>query len=258
MATEIKKWKGYLGFAVIVCLFIVVILLCSPQEHIFVHPCVKSLLAEQKITDCYITDLGDYSGISCYITTPVVNAQEKESFIDEIKNEYGITEITESFVKEKYACDSVGDFYNLIDKKLEQRSLIRDILECRRRVMDELIEVSSFRLNTDEVAQYALRFLNEYEELAFLYNMDINDYCTEILKIDPDQLFDRCYKEGEKEIKAQLIIGAIANKEWGNITQEGGDNDLSDIDSYQEIENRVYDLFVLNVGSTKVFKEGRK
>ena len=50
--------------------------------------------------------------------------------------------------------------------------------------------------------------------------LTIEEYCEQELQTPYEDFFDMCYEEGEQEIKDYLLIGAVAAKEYGDVTEE--------------------------------------
>ena len=60
-----------------------------------------------------------------------------------------------------------------------------------------------------------------------------------------------CYEEGEQEIKDYLLIGAVAAKEYGDVTEEMIKGSFSEEDGevdiyscYLDLEYDVFDIFI--------------
>lgn len=169
----------------------------------------------------------------------------KYSHIESIKSEYGIKEITSEFVYQNFDCNSIDDFYNLLENKLSEREKIKMILSARQSIVKRLIEQCSFELDPNIVARYSLEVVNSYETDAYLYGMSLEEYCSEILEISYDDFFDFCYDEGEYLIKTYLVIGVVAFDKLSEHTRDNVPTDEEEIyNSYQEIENCVYDIFI--------------
>lgn len=240
--------KLVIGAVILFSIILVSIFVCplySSDNYSEIHPCVKAMMNELSITDCYVKSVGNYSDIAYQLDSPQISSEAIESYITSVKSEYGIQEINEKFVNEQFDCNSVDDFYELVESKLSEQEKVKLILSTRKLIMEQLLEQCSFELNPDIVAQYSLYIVNNYEADAFLYNMSLEEYCSSILGISYDDFFDFCYDEGEYLIKTYLVIGAIALNELEGYTKEDIPTDEQDIyDSYQEIENQVYEIFI--------------
>lgn len=215
------------------------------SEYIQIHPHVEAMMNELSVSDCYVKSIGDYSDIVCQLHSPEISSEEIEAYIESIKSEYGIQEITPEFLGEKFDCNSLDDFYILVENKLSEQEKVEMILSARQSVAEQLIEGSSFELDPDIVAQYSLEVVSSYETDAYLYNMSLEEYCSSILEISYDDFFDFCYDEGEHLIKTYLVICVVAFDELSEHTRNNVPTNEEDIySSYQEIENQVYDIFI--------------
>ncbi len=234
---------------VIVSLFLLVsIFFCvlnSNSKDCEVHPHVEAMMNELSISDCYVKSIGDYSNITYQLSSPQISNEEILSYMESVKSEYGIQEITAEFVAKYYECTSVDAFYQMVENKLLEKEKVEMILSTRQLIIKKLIEQCSFELDPDIVAQYSLEVVNSYETEAYLHNMSLEEYCSKILEITYDDFFDFCYGEGEELIKTYLVIGVVAFNELDELTRGNIPTDEQDIySSYQEIENQVYDIFI--------------
>lgn len=241
-----QRWVAVTIIVSLLLLVSVLICFLSPsKKNCELHPHVEAMMNELSISDCYVKSIGDYSDITYQLSSPQISKENIQSYIESIKSEYGIQEITTEFVTEYYECTSVDAFYQLVENKLLEQEKIKLILSTRQLVVNTLIERGSFELDADIVAQYSLEVVNSYETEAYLHNMNLEEYCSEILKITYDDFFDFCYDKGEELIKTYLVIGVVASNELNELTWDDIPTDEQDIySSYQEIENQVYDIFI--------------
>lgn len=246
--TKFFKHKRVAVTVIVSLLLLVSVFFCvlnSNNKNCEIHPHVEAMMNELSISDCYVKSIGDYSNITYQLNSPQISNEEIQSYIESVKSEYSIQEITAEFVAKHYECTSVDVFYQLVENKLLEQEKVEMILSTRQLIVKQLIEQSSFKLDPDIVAQYSLEVVNSYETEAYLHNMSLEDYCSKILEITYDDFFDFCYDEGEKLIKTYLVIGAVAFNELDESTRDDIPTDEQDIySSYQEIENQVYDIFI--------------
>ena len=229
----------------IIFVSIFVYLLKSSSKYCEIHPVIEVMMNELSLSDCYLKTIGDYSDINYELDIPQISNEKIQSYIESEKLKYGIEEITSEFVMENYGCNSIDDFNQLVENRLSEQEKIEMILSTRQLIVKQLIEQCSFELDPDTVAQYALEVVNDYETGAYLYNMSLEEYCSIILKISYDDFFDFVYDESEYLIKTYLVIGAVAFDELDEYTRDAIPTNEQDIyNSYQEIENQVYDMFI--------------
>lgn len=247
MKTNYFKIKRIVRIGVIV-LFVSAIVLIgfhnSSSSFCNIHPNVKSMLEYLSISDCYIKSVGDYTDISYELSSPEISDDEIQEYIESVKTEYAIENLTDAFVSEKFECDSVGEFNEVIESKLLEQKKVEMILSTRQRINEELLNRSTFDLNADIVAQYSLEVVNSYETDAYLYGMTLEEYCSNILEVSYDDFFELCYEEGENLIKTYLVIGVIAFNELDQTDTESATDEQDIYYTYQEIENQVYDMFI--------------
>lgn len=210
-----------------------------------INATVKDIMNEMSIENCKVYMLCDYSDITYVMNTPQVREEEVGLYVDAIKTEHGVQYIDEKFVKNELGFSSVELFYESISSKLLEQKKVEKIGEAREFVMKELIKRSKFHLDEQQVASYALEIVNSYEMEANLYNMSMEDYCIQILKVPYENIFDICYEEAEYYVKTYLIIGAVMYAEYGNtfeFIEVETENDL--YKNYQTIENEFYNMFI--------------
>ena len=206
---------------------------------------VKEMLKEMSIQNCKLMRLCDYSNITYMISTPQVKEEEIESYATAIKEEYGIQHLDEAFVKNKLGFSSIDLFYESISSKLLEQKKVEAIIKARNFVVQELMVRSDFYIDEHEVATYALEILKSYEMEANLYNMSMEDYCVNILKIPYENIFDVCYEEAVYYIKSYLIVGAVMYAEYeGNFEITDYELQYDSYKKYQLIENEFYKFFI--------------
>lgn len=74
-----------------------------------------------------------------------------------------------------------------------------------------IFEVCEFEIDQYEIAAYSTYLVGEYKKIAYVYDMELNSYVTNILGQDINSFYQYCYEYGEYEIKRYLVIGAIFN-----------------------------------------------
>ncbi len=70
--------------------------------------------------------------------------------------------------------------------------------------------------------------VEQYEKMAYLYNMSLEQYYEKLLGITKQEFYEKCLNEGEKQIKKYLIIGAVAKKEDIVITNDEWESEKID------------------------------
>jgi hypothetical protein len=126
--------KLVIGAVILFSIILVSIFVCplySSDNYSEIHPCVKAMMNELSITDCYVKSVGNYSDIAYQLDSPQISSEAIESYITSVKSEYGIQEINEKFVNEQFDCNSVDDFYELVESKLSEQEKVKLILSTR-------------------------------------------------------------------------------------------------------------------------------
>ncbi len=232
---------------VVVCVAILVTGLWyrERQQGCEIHPILEEILEEDDITHCELLSLADYKDVEYYISIPTIEQEEIEKEINDIAEESGRETQKIEFVQEYYACDTVEELYRKIENYLLQRKKVQAIMSTREKVMDELLDLAEFDMSEDEVTKVSLEFVRDYEIEATVYNLSLEQYCNQVLGMDYETFFDSCYEQGERYIKTNILIGAIAEIEG----IDEGDFEKSEVASeleqkYQKIVNEVYSIFI--------------
>lgn len=248
MKSHSLKRKIATGSFIIIFLLVAFVLVCplnSSTAYCEIHPDVAAMLEQLSISDCYVKSIGPYEGILYELSSPEISDEQIQEYIGSVKSEYGIHEITEEFVSDQSACSSVEEFYELVANRLLEQKKVEILLSTRKLIMEQLVAQSTFELDKEIVAKYSLQIINSYETNAYLHDLSLEEYCTEVLNVSSDEFFKQCYEEGENTIKTYLIIGAIAFNELGGVASIVSPSDDQDIYyAYQEIENQVYSIFI--------------
>ena len=82
-------------------------------------------------------------------------------------------------------------------------------VQAEKNVFNQLIERSEFEEDELELAKYSTHIVENYEYLAYVYNLDLDSYITDVLGQGIDEFYQICYKEGEYQAKKYLLVNAI-------------------------------------------------
>lgn len=248
MKNHSLKRKVATGSFIIIFLLVAFALVCplnSSTDYCEIHPDVAAMLDQLSISDCYVKSIGPYEGILYELSSPEISDEQIQEYIDSVKSEYGIHEITGEFLSDQFACTSAEEFYELVKNRLLEQKKVEILLSTRKLIMEQLIAQSVFELDKEIVAKYSLQIINSYETNAYLYDLSLEEYCIKVLNVSYDEFFQQCYEEGESTIKTFLIIGAIAFNELERVESIASPSDDQDIYyAYQKIENQVYGIFI--------------
>ena len=216
-----------------------------------IHPVVSKFLEGIHIGKSAVLSLGDYNDISYYLETPEITEEEIDEYRDELTDAYGMDEVTLDSIKDNFGLSSYDAFQEFLSSRVLNHKKIVDTEKCRQEVLGRLADVAKFDMDQDEVAKYSLEIVMDYETMAEADGLTIEEYCEQELQIPYDDFFDMCYGKGEQEIKNYLLIGAVAAREYGDVTEEMIKESFSEEDGevdiymcYQDLEHDVYDVFI--------------
>ena len=196
---------------------------CAPSQansRIEIHPVVSKFLEGMHIERSAILSLGDYSDISYHLETPEITEEEIDVYEEELADDYGIEEVTLDFIEDHFDLSSYDDFREWISKRELSHKKYVDTEQCREDVLGRLEEGAEFDMDQEEVAKHSLEIVTGYASMAEADGLTIEEYCEQELQTPYEDFFDMCYEEGEQEIKDYLLIGAVAAKEYGDVTEE--------------------------------------
>ena len=114
------------------------------------------------------------------------------------------------------------DEYNLFDVD-EEYYLIKDISDS-----------TAFHIDQDDVLSYSLTIVKNFEELAGVKGLSLEEYFGGELKVSEKQFYSLCHEMGELDIKKKLLVGNIAVKEGICI----GEKETSDFCNANQIDER--------------------
>ena len=115
---------------------------------------------------------------------------------------------------------SFEDFYcYLFDVKRNE-----ELFSCRElnkaTFFEEAICNCTFDLSEEDVKNYALQIVGEYEKTAADLNIELEEFYSRVLNLDEDSFFLQCIQSAEYEIKKALFVGLIAEEYGITVTED--------------------------------------
>ncbi len=235
-----RKWVVFV--ILLICSFIVIRLSTQKREEYKQSSIVKNILEIESLENCKVLNIVEYDDIEYNLKIPEVTQEDVEQEIRNKNDNIEVAQLTNGYVLEKYDCNTIQEYYEKVYDELIEKEKIDMIIAARQKVINKLIDLSEFYIDEDEAVDFCMDIIYGYEEEAMLYNMQLEEYCTQVLNVSYDDFFDMCYEEGVQYIKVYLLIGAIAELEGIDISEYKEEKDI--YLQYQELENAVYALFV--------------
>ena len=130
--------------------------------------------------------------------------------------------------------------------------------DCDKNTIKEIVDKTKYSIDKNQVVDYSKKIVENYEYIAYMYGLTLEEYYTEELGISKSEFFEKCYQEGVYDTEYFLVIGAIACKEKIEISSDEyrqyiNDNGLSNLSSKEQnrviflmIESKVNELFKKN------------
>ena len=81
--------------------------------------------------------------------------------------------------------------------------------ETEEKIFEKIIQQSVFKIDDDVVANNAVQYYYEYEKIAGVYDVPVEQVVNEQVKADGD-IYNLCYNQSLFEIERYLIIGRYA------------------------------------------------
>ena len=104
-------------------------------------------------------------------------------------------ELTDKLVKEKFDYESVEEYYNHCKDVLQEDKDMQVRKEAEDKVFKTLIDRSKFIVDKVEIAEYSKSVVENYEYLAYLYNMDLETYVSDVMGQTLEEFYQFCYDE---------------------------------------------------------------
>lgn len=116
------------------------------------------------------------------------------------------------------------------------------VFEKGRICWDVLIQKVEYAISEEQVVDYSVNVVNNYEYVANLYGLDLKDYYINILGLSDEDFYQQCYSEGLYDIQRALLIGYIAEKEHISVSEE----DIRDFCNREEYDMMQKDAVLKN------------
>ena len=122
---------------------------------------------------------------------------------------FEIPELTDQLVQDKYSLNSVEEYYDSCRKFILNERIRIEKEREKEALLEKIMKESKFSLNKEEISKFSLQFVEIEKNLASIYELDLDTYINTILNTSKDIFFQKCYEQGEYEVKKYLLIGAI-------------------------------------------------
>lgn len=125
-------------------------------------------------------------------------------------NRFKTYELTEEFVKEKLDAESVEMYIKQVKVNIAEEKRTAYLVEQQEKLLNTVIENSEYILDKNEIAQYSVQVVNNYEDIALITYDSLEEYIEQELGLTEDEFYEQCYIEGENEVKQYITVAAIA------------------------------------------------
>lgn len=243
-AMKNKRIGMIMVLLLIICSFLVIGLsfFGGKKKEYTQNSIVKNILEMEGLEKCKLLNIEKYDDIEYNLKIPDISEDDVKTEILSENNDVELSQLTDAYVLDNHNCNTVKEYYDKVYDELIKKEKVDMLIATRQKVINRLIELSDFYIDEDVAVEYCMDIIYGYEQEAMLYNMRLEEYCTQVLKVSYDDFFDKCYEEGERLIKIYLVVGAISELEGIEISEYKEEKDI--YLQYQELENEVYGLFI--------------
>lgn len=118
---------------------------------------------------------------------------------------------SDRYILDYYGFDTEKDFLDDCKTRLIQQKRYEAQKQADKDFLNRLAKECEFSLNKKEIAEYSKKFVEQYEDLAYISGLELNAYIEQKLQMTEDEFYNYCYNLGEEEVKRYLLVGAYSN-----------------------------------------------
>lgn len=171
-------------------------------------------------------------------------------------------ELSDEFVSKHFNVTTVAEFEQIIIEALIETRDAEDRIRNAYSILKFVCEGSTFTINKDELNSIRTSVVDNYTQIAYLYNMSLSEYIKEKLDMNQAEFDDYCTQEAVIMIEMNLVIDEIAKSENIGISNDelyeyANNKGYTQIDilkssqlkkelEYEIIKNKVYDFLLLH------------
>ena len=141
---KVGKSKYIILFISMLVLLAITICIVLSNKSMEIDPIVNKILDLEKVSNCKITSLADYSNISIYLENPEITKEDIDTYIKARLEGYGNIELTDEFVQTNLGYETVLEYKHMMTERLTEQNKIALIMESREEVLEQLLENSKF------------------------------------------------------------------------------------------------------------------
>jgi len=158
-------------------------------------------------------------------------------------NRYLIPELTDKFVQEKLGYNSVKELYKEKREIAENEKKLVKYTDELNLLTRKIAEKCHYDIDVNEVATYATKQVNYYEQLAYIQNLTLEKYATSN-NMTLDELYQLCYDEKEQEIKKILLVGYLGKYLNVDTLDSNEYINMNVEEKYSIVESKVVEKFI--------------
>lgn len=171
-------------------------------------------------------------------------------------------ELSDEFVSKHFNVTTVAEFEQIIIEALMETRDAEDRIRNAYSILKIVCEGSTFTINKDELNSVRTSVVDNFTQIAYLYNMSLSEYINERLDMNQSEFDDYCTQEAIIMIEMNLVIDEIAKSENMGISNDelyeyANNKGYTQIDilkssqlkkelEYEIIKNKVYDFLLLH------------
>lgn len=135
--------------------------------------------------------------------------------------------LNKEFVSKFYGFNTLDEYYKYVKKELEAKNDYENYRLEKEEILSNLSKCFRYNLKKEEIAKYSLNIIDEYTEIASVYNKSLDEYREENLGMTENEFMNKCYAEGKERLEQYIAIGVVSQLENVSVSQDAEDIEQS-------------------------------
>lgn len=164
------------------------------------------------------------------------------NIIIESINYFKTYELTDTFVQEKMKMSTVDEYYKYCEERIREEKYEQMLVTAQRNLYLSIIDECEFYVDMEEISQYSTYIVEQEKQIAYIYDMQFEQYVKEIKGQEIDEFYQECYEYGKYTVERYLVVGAL----FSDLNYEITDSDyrLMCAEKRYEYEEAKSDIYV--------------
>ena len=181
---------------------------CDTDVKIVIGTSCFDSVIEKELTNHKTGDIIRLS--SSLITNPIIEKHKNSTIEIDIKGVYSYNKIGSETLCEKHGFTCFEDYYTYLYNMASDELKYENDIKQKSELFKQLIKNCNFVID-DELVSFSLKTVLIHEQQAASFGITLEEYYTNILKMNENDFFKKCTQDSEDEIKKILIVGSLAD-----------------------------------------------